>query len=274
LPISDYVNDTKSVIENVPRLLAAMQFIATDDRSTAGTFELLCQFARTKQYILTRSIVSKISPSHWDLKLSSTAFSAFAMIQVKEDPLLQVPGFTENTVNRFCGSQGKKESVASLRELRALDRNAAAGALQKVLNGKGAVEKALDYLYSIPQFAVKEAQVHHEVEKTTGLSRGKLRLSLEFNRDNRGNKKGGGRFPGDSSFTLVVLLGSLKQRMLLAEESISVPQGSGTWTASKDLDFDWSSANADGGEGKGQMVMRLIWEEIRGFDSELIIHLN
>lgn len=60
LPISDYVNDTKSVIENVPRLLAAMRFIAQEDGSTAGSFELLCQFSRTKQLFETRSTVSLI----------------------------------------------------------------------------------------------------------------------------------------------------------------------------------------------------------------------
>ena len=57
LPISDYINDTKSVTENVPRLLAAMQFIALGDRSTTGTMELICQFARSKQYLTTLSLV-------------------------------------------------------------------------------------------------------------------------------------------------------------------------------------------------------------------------
>lgn len=57
LPISDYINDTKSVTENVARLLAAMQFIAMSDRTTAGTMELICQFARTKQFLTTMSLV-------------------------------------------------------------------------------------------------------------------------------------------------------------------------------------------------------------------------
>ena len=59
LPISDYINDTKSVIENVPRLLAAMQFIAMDDRTAAGALDLICQFARAKQYLTTKSLVSR-----------------------------------------------------------------------------------------------------------------------------------------------------------------------------------------------------------------------
>ena len=58
LPISDYVNDTKSLTEQVPRLLAAMQYIAEEDALTAGTFELVCQFYRTRQLLETRSSVS------------------------------------------------------------------------------------------------------------------------------------------------------------------------------------------------------------------------
>lgn len=57
LPISDYVNDTKSVVDNVPRLLAAMQFIAMEDPTKMGSFELVCQFSRIRQLLETRSMV-------------------------------------------------------------------------------------------------------------------------------------------------------------------------------------------------------------------------
>jgi hypothetical protein len=57
LPISDYINDTKTVMDNVPRLLAAMQFIVTHDGNTAGAFEVACQLCRTKQLVMTRSNV-------------------------------------------------------------------------------------------------------------------------------------------------------------------------------------------------------------------------
>ena len=38
LPISDYVNDTKSVVENIPRLLAAMAYIAAEEKSFCRIF--------------------------------------------------------------------------------------------------------------------------------------------------------------------------------------------------------------------------------------------
>ena len=78
----------------------------------------------------------------------------------------------------------------------------------------------------------------------------------------------------NNSMTLVMLLGSFQQRILLAETSVTISRNKGTWTVPKELDFDWAAANADGGEGSGQVVLRLLWEEIRGFDTELVIPLR
>jgi hypothetical protein len=193
------------------------------------------------------------------------------LFQVQEDPLVQLPGFTKDVVNRLAkGSNAKSnQKVGSLRELRSLERKTAAAVLQKVMKGKNAIDSALDCLYGIPEFSVQEATVLHELEKTTGESRGKLKLVLDFNRDERGKQN------KDTSYTLVLLVGSFRQRMLLADASLSVSShGSGTWTVSKELQFDWSSANADGGEGEGQIVLRLLWEEIRGFDAEMVIPIK
>jgi hypothetical protein len=57
LPISDYINDTKTAMDNVPRLLAAMQFIAARELRVEGIFEVVCQLYRTKQLISTKSTV-------------------------------------------------------------------------------------------------------------------------------------------------------------------------------------------------------------------------
>lgn len=61
LPISDYVNDTKTVMDQIPRLLAAMQYIALQDTTAAGSFELACQFSRVRQFVETRTMVSGVS---------------------------------------------------------------------------------------------------------------------------------------------------------------------------------------------------------------------
>lgn len=57
LPISDYINDTKTVLDQVPRLLASMQYIAAADWNAEGSFDLMCQFSRAKQLLHTRTTV-------------------------------------------------------------------------------------------------------------------------------------------------------------------------------------------------------------------------
>lgn len=250
LPISDYINDTKSVVENIPRLFAAMRFIALGDKSTAGSMDLICQFARTKQYLTTRTLPS-------------------------DDPLVQLPGVSNDTAQRLLKNSGA--NVRSMRDLRALDRSGAAAALQRLRSKKAVQEKALDHLFSLPQFTVTFANVYHEVEKKSGESRGRLKLTLEFQREepsrrNQGRSRNGDRSGGgdDISYTLVVVVGSFVQKMVLTEASLSVSHGKGSWTVSKELDFDWKAAIADGGEDR-KIIVRLLWEEIRGFDAEMQI---
>lgn len=49
LPISDYINDMRSVVEQIPRLLAAMQYIALEDKASSGSFELFSCFPMVRQ---------------------------------------------------------------------------------------------------------------------------------------------------------------------------------------------------------------------------------
>mmetsp|Transcript_40669 Transcript_40669/g.73328 ORF Transcript_40669/g.73328 Transcript_40669/m.73328 type:complete len:383 (-) Transcript_40669:165-1313(-) len=53
LPISDYINDMRGVVEQIPRLLAAMQFIALDDKASAGNFEMFSCFPLVRHIIRT-----------------------------------------------------------------------------------------------------------------------------------------------------------------------------------------------------------------------------
>ena len=245
LPISDYINDTKGVIENIPRLLAAMQFIALGDRTTTGAMDLICQFARTKQFLTTMTLAN-------------------------DNPLVQLPGVSNEIAQRLLKNKAAK--VKSIRELRSLDRKTAAAALQRVLQGKKVVmDNALDHLYSIPVFSVTFANVHHEVEKKSGESRGRLKLSLDFHREDPVRQKKGRRgCNNDVSYTLVLVVGSFTQGTILADSVVSVSHGRGTWTVSKELEFDWIAAIADGGDDQ-QIVLRLLWEEIRGFDAKMVI---
>jgi len=53
LPISDYINDMRSVVDQIPRLLAAMEYIAQEDKCSAGSFEMFSCFAVVKRIFYT-----------------------------------------------------------------------------------------------------------------------------------------------------------------------------------------------------------------------------
>ena len=62
LPISDYINDMRSVVEQIPRLLAAMLFVALDDKASAGNFEMFSCFPLVRR-ILDTGIMIGAKPS-------------------------------------------------------------------------------------------------------------------------------------------------------------------------------------------------------------------
>ena len=59
LPISDYINDMRSVVQQIPRLLAAMQFVALDDKGSAGNFEMFSCFPIVRRIFSTGRIDAK-----------------------------------------------------------------------------------------------------------------------------------------------------------------------------------------------------------------------
>ncbi len=53
LPISDYINDMRSVVEQIPRLLAAMEFIADEERTSAGSFDMFSCYPLVRRIFST-----------------------------------------------------------------------------------------------------------------------------------------------------------------------------------------------------------------------------
>jgi Sec63 Brl domain len=248
LPISDYVNDTKSVIENIPRLLGAMAFISASESSVAGSFELLTQFSRTRQLFEART-------------------------RVDDDPLLQLPGFNAETLRRLQnGGKGTANTARTLLEFRTMERNDAALLTEKLTQGprhrKGLVDESIDALYALPLVRLTDASIRIENEKDNGKSIGKLKIAVEVERQNSRS----GKSRGSDSLTLTLLLGSMQQRFLLAHDSVRISRF-GSWTVHKELTFDWSIAHADGGKDGGKVVLRLLLEEIRGLDTEVLLRL-
>ena len=189
------------------------------------------------------------------------------------DPLLQLPGIKEDVVGRLIkGSKQRKDGVDSIQALRALSRDKAASLLKRVSGGKvgGPMHLILDTLYSAPLLSLKEVKVWHANEKTSGRSRGTLKVSLDIQRENKNSKNRKNKDSAGISLSLV--LGSWNQRMLLAQTSIQISR-EGSWSVTKEMEFDWSTANADGGENGGKMVLRLLFDGVRGFDSEVVVRM-
>jgi activating signal cointegrator complex subunit 3 len=262
LPISDYVNDSKTVMDSIPRLLAAMQAIASHDITASGSFDVLCQLIRTKQLISTRSTIF----THPATRLSGMNESSF-------DTLMDV--LSKDRSN--TGTTNKK----SLWSLRRYSRDRVADAIQNVRNGvfKANVPTVLNSIFAVPLVSVKNSKIYHEIEKTTGRSMGTLKLSLEVERErpssSSSSKQQQQQRDTDNNFvTLTLVVGTPIHSKLLALSEISISRY-GSWTVDTEIQFDWRMANSDSGQGDDpHVILRLLLDSYRGLDSEIMIGLK
>ncbi|KAL7542850.1 hypothetical protein ACHAXR_012148 [Thalassiosira sp. AJA248-18] len=81
LPISDYINDMRSVIDQIPRLLAAMQFITLDDKESAGNFEMFSCFPMVRRVLSTGTMIDVKSSS----TLSNTPSIKFGNFKIEKE---------------------------------------------------------------------------------------------------------------------------------------------------------------------------------------------
>ena len=250
LPISDYLNDTKSVIENLPRILAAMSYIAAAECDVEGSFELLTQFSRIRQLLKARC-------------------------KVDVDPLQQLPGFNASVMQRLQ-TMNQNSGATTLLQFRSLQRKDADQQIQHILQNsvRRRNDDTINKLYGFPLIAVTKSTINFEVDKTTNKSIGKLILSIDINRTGppsiRNNSNNGSK-DDNNSITLMILLGSYHQRLLLSTSTTRISRY-GTWTIQKELVFDWHKAKSDGNSNK--VIVRLLLDEVRGLDWEMMICLN
>ena len=250
LPISDYLNDTKSVMENLPRILAAMSYIAAAECDVEGSFELLTQFSRIRQLLKARC-------------------------KVDVDPLQQLPGFNASVMQRLQ-TMNQNSGATTLLQFRSLQRKDADQQIQHILQNsvRRRNDDTINKLYGFPLIAVTKSTINFELDKTTNKSIGKLILSIDINRTGppsiRNNSNNGSK-DDNNSITLLILLGSYHQRLLLSTSTTRISRY-GTWTIQKELVFDWHKAKSDGNSNK--VIVRLLLDEVRGLDWEMMICLN
>ncbi|KAL7563665.1 hypothetical protein ACA910_013398 [Epithemia clementina (nom. ined.)] len=242
LPISDYVNDTKSVVENVPRLLAAMEFIASGE-TTEGSFELMTAMILLRQIWTTRTLPTS-------------------------DPLVQLQ-LSDKVIHRIR-SNGKpgKGWIRSLFDIRSRSKNDVLRPLQQMQGlSTDVLQRTLDLLYNMPLVTVKGVSATKEFETQSGKTIGKLQINLEIERSEK-SAKNGEKTPVEHSLT--ILLGTYHAGMLLARTSIPIARN-GAWSLSKEISFDFSTAIVGGAT---KVIVRLMMNEVRGLDLEASVAIE
>ena len=249
LPISDYINDTRSVIDQVPRLLAAMQYISLDDNISGGSFELFCLFSKVRQVLE-------------------------AKIMIDESPLNQIPGLSIDGSSKLTRLSG----IRAIKELRQLPRSETFKIVREAFQGrrkKGGtsfLDNALDFIYGIPVVTIENLIVRNEIEKSTGKTIGLISFDLVIERATkmrlRNKAKRVQRMEKEPSSSLVVALGTPIGRNLLCFKSIGIGNSMGYTRKEVKMNFDWSMANAGGGSDGGKMILRLLHENVIGMDFE------
>lgn len=255
LPISDYITDTKMVIDQVPRLLSAMQYVSLADTSTSGSLDLFSIFSKVRQVINRR-------------------------IMVTADPLEQIPGLPRDAVHKL-----RSRGVGSLRDLCSLSRAEATQKLNGVTHNGKKANSALNFINGIPIVGIENVKVRCDIEKSSGNAVGVFSCEIVAgyrgdgkkrnepgSRRQQGGSKGRG---GDDMSSVSVALGTFQGHFLLSHKHVTIGNGyAGSARKELKMTFDWTSANASGGADGGFMVLRLLMEGIRGMDSEVLVPLR
>jgi Sec63 Brl domain len=248
LPISDYVNDTTSVLDNTPRLLAAMQFIATHEPS-ANSLDLISHFVRIKQLLKARSLVG----SH---------------------PLYQLPGFLRELMTKPRDAKSvanEWKSLPSMFALRRKSKEDATRVLKETMKRNGSLsflDRAVSKLFAIPKVFVSAVDVSKRNEKDNGSTKGTVTVSFDIERESDGSDKSGSR----DEISLILLLGTYKRRIYQSESSLRITRY-GKWSSKKELTFDWNAVQADAGEVGELLRIRILLDTVRGLDQELTVRV-
>ena len=198
----------------------------------------------------------------------------------------QIPCINQDTARKLRG-----KGIRSILDLCSLTNTDVINLLNRVIErGKRGQTKghtAISFLNTIPLISAENVSVEFEVEKSTGKSKGIATCDLVITKRQHGKGHSGAsklshtykgaRSNGaeDSLTKFTVVLGTLNGRFLLAHKSFSVNEFRDSFYRKPlQLKFDWVLANANGGTDGGSMVMRVLLENIRGIDCEIVIPLR
>lgn len=235
LPISDYLNDTTSVLDQLPRLLSAMEFIATKSLTGQYSFELFCMFTSTRQCLASR-------------------------MMPETDPFFQLPSISESEVNML-----RKQKLNLRDTLELLSRNK----LKELTLRKSTISE----IREIPLFSVHNISILFHSDKSSQKHEGTIRFDLHVVKGK--NRLPGRRDGVlDCNFVIAVGT-SLNSILLSQDSVTVGFSGMKKTEALKsvELKFDWSLANSCGGEDGGHIILRVLSTAVRGMDVEIMVPL-
>jgi hypothetical protein len=244
-------------MDQVPRLLAAMQYVSLDDSGASGSFDQMCAFAVTRQVVQAKSMPGT-------------------------NPLEQI------TLPRDAVRKLKSKGIRNLRDLRIMPTGESLNLLKSVCErgrrGNSSANAAARDLSAIPLPSIEEVKCYCEVEKTSGKSVGVLKFNLivagEYDKRGGGGAGGGrkgNKDDGEGTIGLMAVLGTHQGRFLLKHKSLSGISLRGSKESAKrsiEMKFDWQKANAHGGIEGGFVTLRLLCENVRGMDVEVSVPLR
>lgn len=233
LPISDYVNDTKSLLDQLPRLVGAMQFISLNSTDSAGSFHLLCALSKVKQVLNSRSI--------------------------DVDPLLQIPFLTKGSADIL-----RMHGLSFLR-LCKMESPALEKILSEVIFTVTELKKAVAFLQSVVIVTIDKTSIAQSAEKADNGNPFGLCI-IELSISAVGGKS---TFKVRSiDLNLVVCLGLPDGDGVLAHKSVFVSMSNEKASKFKKvikLPFEWEKA-LTGADEEGYISLSMIREDVRGLD--------
>lgn len=168
---------------------------------------------------------------------------------------MKLPGVDETTAEKLM------EAGSTMFKLRQMKADIATSELRRCLSSRKQkmAESAIDTLMSYPSMRILTATVSMQNESIGSVE---LVVDTSFKSSKRNPRRPEKSLSG---FSLTILLGTQKQRLLLTRETASLSRNG---KISRVLSFDYSKAKLE-----GAIILRLLVEEVRGLDSEMVLKL-
>mmetsp|Transcript_15719 Transcript_15719/g.29656 ORF Transcript_15719/g.29656 Transcript_15719/m.29656 type:complete len:2127 (-) Transcript_15719:145-6525(-) len=233
LPITDYINDTSSVLDQLPRLLSAMEFVTTESLTCENKFDLICMLASTRQLLNSRMM-----PEH--------------------NPFFQFSSISESDVKMLSKKRITLREVAESSKTRLIELGLRKGTIAEIL--------------TTPFFAIESTSLSFQVDKVSHKCEGRLEFNLIIKKHDGYHKKGTVVSESSFVIALGTSLHDiLLARQSVTVKFTGQKKLEGKKHIA--LTFDWALANSCGGADSGNVILRVLSTEIRGMDIECSVPL-